>query len=149
MDGQYARILERNITDNKVLLFKRSRITTIGLLQEASFAGDLRDSKSTPGGVLCALGSQTFVPMPWKCKKQTAVSHNSAEGESEILDAVGFVCQKLFAHVDAEALMLRQTSQRRSGKRHSLCHSVDLFLLMWLTTSHPTFQFTSNQITDV
>ena len=103
MDGQHARMLERNITDNKVLLFTRLRIATLGLFQEASFAGDLRDSKSTPGGVLCAVGSQTFVPMPWKCKKQTAVSHSSPDGESEILDTVGFVYQKHF-----HMLMLRR-----------------------------------------
>ena len=45
------------------------------------FAGDLEDSKSTPGGLLCILGSQTFVPTSWMCKKQTSVSHSSTEAE--------------------------------------------------------------------
>ena len=29
--------------------------------------------------VLCILGSHTFVPISWNCKKQTAVSHSSTE----------------------------------------------------------------------
>ena len=36
---------------------------------------------------LCAfLGSHTFVPISWICKKQTAVSHSSAESEIISLD---------------------------------------------------------------
>ena len=41
------------------------------LFSDASFAGDLRDSKSTSGGVLCLVGSNTYVPINWLCKKQT------------------------------------------------------------------------------
>ena len=37
---------------------------------DASFAGDLQDSKSTLGGVLCRVGPNTFVPLSWICKKQ-------------------------------------------------------------------------------
>ena len=37
---------------------------------DASFAGDLMDSKSTYGGVVCLVGPQTFVPLTWICKKQ-------------------------------------------------------------------------------
>ena len=48
--------------------------------------GDLEDSKSTSGGILCIFGSHTFVPMSWMCKKQTAVSHNSTEFEITSLD---------------------------------------------------------------
>ena len=44
------------------------------------------DSKSTSGGTLCTLGSHTFVPMSWMCKKQTAVSHSSTESEIIFLD---------------------------------------------------------------
>ena len=32
----------------------------LALFQDASFAGDLKDSKSTSGGVLCLVGSHTF-----------------------------------------------------------------------------------------
>ena len=56
------------------------------LFQDSDFAGDLEDSKSTSGGTLCILGSQTFVPRSWMCKKQTAVSHNSTESEIISLD---------------------------------------------------------------
>ena len=54
--------------------------------QDSDFAGDLEDSKSTSGGTLCVLGSHTFVPISWMCKKQTAVSHSSTESEIISLD---------------------------------------------------------------
>ena len=50
------------------------------------FAGDLEDSKSTSGGILCVFGSHTFVPISWMCKKQTAFSHSSTESEIISLD---------------------------------------------------------------
>ena len=58
----------------------------LGLFQDSDFAGDLEDSKSTPGGTLCILGSHTFVPTSWMCKKQTAVSLSSTESEIISLD---------------------------------------------------------------
>ena len=59
----------------------------LGLFQDSDFAGDLEDSKSTSGGVLCIFGSRTFVPTSWMCKKQTSVSHSSTESEVISLDA--------------------------------------------------------------
>ena len=59
----------------------------LGLFQDSDFAGDLEDLKSTSGGTLCIFGSHTFVPISWMCKKQTAVSHSSAESEIISLDA--------------------------------------------------------------
>ena len=59
----------------------------LGLLHDSDFAGDLEDSKSTSGGLLCIFGSQTFVPISWMCKKQTSVSHCSTEAEIISLDA--------------------------------------------------------------
>ena len=58
----------------------------LGLFQDSDFAGDLEDSKSTPGGTLCIFGSHTFVPISWMCKKQTSVSHSSTESETILLD---------------------------------------------------------------
>ena len=58
----------------------------IALYSDASFAGDLRDSKSTSGGYLCLVGPRTFVPLTWLCKKQTAVSTSSSEAEVIALD---------------------------------------------------------------
>ena len=55
--------------------------------QDSDFAGDLEDSKSTSGGTLCVLGSDTFEPTSWMCKKQTSVSHSSTESEIISLDA--------------------------------------------------------------
>ena len=60
---------------------------TLGLFQDSDVAGDLEDSKSTSGGVLCIFGSRTFVPISWMCKKQTSVSHRSVEAEVFSLDA--------------------------------------------------------------
>ena len=57
------------------------------LFSDASFAGDLRDSKSTSGGVLCLVGPNTFVPISWLCKKQGAVSHSTDEAEVISMDA--------------------------------------------------------------
>ena len=59
----------------------------LALFQDASFAGDLMDSKSTSGGLLALVGPKTFVTLAWRCKKQTAVSHSSAEAEVISLDA--------------------------------------------------------------
>ena len=63
----------------------------LGLFQESDFAGDLEDPKSTSGGVLCIFGSHTFVPISWMCKKQTSVSHSSAESD---------IISLMFTHVD-------------------------------------------------
>ena len=54
----------------------------LGLFQDSDFAGDLEDSKSSSG-----VGSDTFVPISWMCKKQTSVSHSSTESEIISLDA--------------------------------------------------------------
>ena len=56
------------------------------LFCDASFAGDLKDSKSTSGSLLCIVGSHTFCPITWLCKKQGAVSHSSTEAEIIALD---------------------------------------------------------------
>ena len=59
----------------------------LGLFQDSDFAGDLEDSKSISGGTLCVLGSHTFVPISWMCKKQTSVSHSPTVSEIISLDA--------------------------------------------------------------
>ena len=67
-----------------VILQKQCRL---GLFQDSDFAGDLEDSKCTSGGTLCVLGSYSFVPIGWMCKKQTSVSHSSTKSEIISLDA--------------------------------------------------------------
>ena len=59
----------------------------LGLFQDSDFAGDLEDSKSTSGAVLCIFGRRTSVTIIWMCKKQTSVSHSSTESEIISLDA--------------------------------------------------------------
>ena len=60
----------------------------LGLLQGPEFVGDLEDSESTSGGTLCVLGSHTFVPTSWMCKKQTSVSYSSTDLALELWDPI-------------------------------------------------------------
>lgn len=59
----------------------------LALFSDASFAGDIRGSKSTSGAFLCLVGPNTFVPVTWLCKKQGAILHSSSEAEIISLDA--------------------------------------------------------------
>ena len=59
----------------------------IHLFVDASFAGDLVDSKSTSGAIVVLVGPNTWVPITWLCKKQGAVSHSSSEAEIIALEA--------------------------------------------------------------
>ena len=61
--------------------------TSLALFCDASFAGDLKDSRSTSAAYLVLIGPRTFVPISWFCKKQTAVAHSSTESEIIALDA--------------------------------------------------------------
>jgi hypothetical protein len=58
----------------------------LAYFSDASFAGDLRESKSTSRGILALCGPNTCVPISWLCKKQGAVSHSTAEAEAIALD---------------------------------------------------------------
>ena len=51
------------------------------LYVDADFAGDRQDAKSTSGGFLVLCGPNTFFPLSWICKKQTAVSRSTTEAE--------------------------------------------------------------------
>ena len=57
----------------------------LALFADASFAGDLKDSKSTSGAYLVLIGPRTYVPITWFAKKQGAVSHSSSEAEVFLL----------------------------------------------------------------
>ena len=56
------------------------------LFADASFAGDLKDSKSTTGGIMYLMGPNTCVHLSHIVKKQGAVSHSSSEAEVIALD---------------------------------------------------------------
>ena len=76
----------------------------LGFFQDSDFAGDLEDSKSTSERVLCIFGRRTIVSICWMCKKQTSVSHSSAESEIISLDAAlrmdGTTCSRLLECVN-------------------------------------------------
>ena len=59
----------------------------VHLFVDASFAGDLEDSKSTSGAIIVLVGPHTWVPITWLCKKQGAVSHSSTEAEVIALES--------------------------------------------------------------
>lgn len=51
----------------------------LALYVDSIFAGDLNGCKSTRVGGLALVGPNTFVPIPWFCKKQIAVARSSSE----------------------------------------------------------------------
>ena len=74
--------------DHVMTSFIGDRVEDCDLLLfcDASFAGDLQDSKSTSGAILVLVGPNTFCPISWICKKQSSVSHSSTESEVVSLD---------------------------------------------------------------
>ena len=48
---------------------------------DADFAGSREDTRSTSGGFLALAGENTFFPLVWVSKKQTATSKSTAEAE--------------------------------------------------------------------
>ena len=73
-------------TDNVVMWRNTAQKCRLGFFQDSDFPGDLEDSKSRSGEVLCIFG-HTFVPISLMCKNQTSVSHSSTETEIFSLDA--------------------------------------------------------------
>ena len=51
------------------------------LYVDADFCGSREDTKSTSGGYLVLVGPDTFFPLSWVSKKQTATSKSTAESE--------------------------------------------------------------------
>ena len=56
-----------------------------GLFQDADFAGNLTDSKSTSGGVWCIFGSQTHVPIHGHARNNQLFSHSSTQSRSYLI----------------------------------------------------------------
>ena len=119
----------------------------LGLFQDALFAGDLLDSKSTSGGLLCVLGSHTFVPISWMCQRQTAVSHSSADYEIISLDA-GLRRDGLPALQLGECVLGTFFPQNSPGETLSVINAIGSFRLISilrivyvspLTMFRPTF----------
>ena len=81
---------KRFITHVKQAIFlcgKHSTTMQTWIVSRFFLQETFEDSKSTSGGVLCILGSHTFVPISWMCKKQTSVSQSSTEADVISLDA--------------------------------------------------------------
>ena len=58
------------------------------LSRDASLRETSKISKSTPGGIPCIFGDSTLVPIPWMCKKPTAVAHSSVAVRMDGIPAV-------------------------------------------------------------
>ena len=134
----------------------------LGLFQDSDFAGDLEDSKSTSGGILCISGSRTFVLISWMCRKQTSVSHSSTESEVTSLDAGlridGISSLDLWHLVfevlhSSENIPVRETrgetkptanAPTPTPRRRNTATEMILNYLMWITSSQTQNLLTSN-----
>ena len=87
---------------------------------DASFAGDLQDSKSTGGSYIYLIGPNTLAPISWACKKQGAVSHSSTEAEIITLDFAlrmeGLPILQLW-----EEIVLTLTGSQRPNVQREFC----------------------------
>ena len=115
---------------------------SLRLYVDADFAGDRQDAKSTSGGFLVLYGPNTFFPLSWVCKKQTAVSRSTTEAEvislayslfSEALPTLQLWCLILGRQVRLEVLedneaTIKIVKKKGSAKlRHvSRTHKVNL-----------------------
>ena len=103
----------------------------LGSLQDADYARNLTDSKSTSSVVLCFLGSHMFVPLSCACKKQTAVSHSRTEAEMLSLDAglrmEGFPAVKLWDTI-IDTMHPLSGGDSKSVSLHRLARSKNQFI---------------------
>ena len=53
----------------------------LNLYVDAGFAGEKQDAKSTSAGFLALVSPNTFVPLAWLSKRQTATSRSTTESE--------------------------------------------------------------------
>ena len=109
---------------------------------DADFAGDRQDAKSTSGRFLVFYGPNTFFPLSWICKKQTAVSRSTTEAEvislayslfSEALPTLQLWCGILKRDVRLEVLedneaTIKIIKKKGSAKLHHVTrtHKVNL-----------------------
>lgn len=64
------------------------------MFTDADFCGDKEHTKSTSGGFLVLVGPNTFFPLAWLSKAQTATSRSTTESEAVSL-AMGFFSEAL------------------------------------------------------
>ena len=62
----------RVTADSTLMCEMHSQHWRVGLLQDSDLAGDLEDSTSTSGRILCIFRSRTCGRISWMCKKQTS-----------------------------------------------------------------------------
>ena len=61
---------------------------------DSSWADDPIDSRSTSGGFLCLVGTRTYVPLAWLCKRQGTTATSSTMAETIALE-MGIRCEAI------------------------------------------------------
>ena len=141
---------------------------SLALYSDADFAGCKNTARSTTGVFLALVGPNTFVPLAAVSKRQTCVSHSTAEAEivaaNTAVRTIGlptkvlmeFVLNKdvdLVLHEDNQATLRVIKTGRSPALRHlSRTHHVNI---AWLTERvnerelHPQYVDTSKQASDI
>ena len=123
----------------------------LALFVDASFAGYLGDSISSTGAMMCLVGPNTFVPIQWLCKKQTAVSHSSTEAEVISLDTgvrLDGIPALIFRELVIEVLGPRIKHMNASGdtslvqsQKRRICNGYDVLLNVdWVPHRSPLLE---------
>ena len=141
---------------------------SLALYSDADFAGCKNTARSTTGVFLALVGPNTFVPLAAVSKRQSCVSHSTAEAEivaaNTAVRTIGlptkvlmeFVLNKdvdLVLHEDNQATLRVIKTGRSPALRHlSRTHHVNI---AWLTERvnerelHPQYVDTSKQASDI
>ena len=84
---KFPTFISRVITANIVMWAMRLNIVDWSYFKIQTLQKILKTQNQHQAEFCAFFGSRTFVPISWMCKKQTSVSHSSAESEIILLDA--------------------------------------------------------------
>jgi hypothetical protein len=82
--------------------------TTVELhgFPDADLAGSFDSTKATSGGFLCLVGENTFYPLDWYSKRQTATSHSTTE--AELVSASKMLRESLVPQMELWSIFLQR-----------------------------------------
>jgi len=73
---------------------------------DADLAGSYDSAKATSGGFLCLVGNNTFFPLDWYSKRQTATSHSTTE--AELVSASKMLRESLVPQMELWSILLQR-----------------------------------------
>ena len=73
---------------------------------DADLAGSYDSTKATSGGFLCLVGNNTFFPLDWYSKRQTATSHSTTE--AELVSASKMLRESLVPQMELWSILLQR-----------------------------------------